>query len=72
MIPHVVLAACWSPLAVVLVLAVIFSALFVLWHRGASSSSSSSSWLAPLVSVASLTATLLTAVLVPGKILTPS
>ncbi len=69
MIPHVVMAACWTPLGVTLVLALLASSCFVLWHRPSASSGGARPCAATSAAATlALSATLLTALLVPADV----
>ena len=62
-IPHSVLAAGWVPFTVMLLVAVVFSFVYVMWYRSVHSGERSFS--ATFISIISMTATLLTSILVP-------
>jgi LMBR1 domain-containing protein 1 len=62
-IPHSVLAAGWIPFIVVLLLAVAFSVVYVLWYRSHISEEKSCS--ATCISIAALSITLLASSIVP-------
>jgi hypothetical protein len=63
MVPASVAAAGWAPLAAAFVLALIFSAAFVLWHRSVHVGESHA--LSTTMATVGLTITLLSSVLVP-------
>lgn len=65
MIPQAVLAYGWIPFSIALLLSVVFALTYVLWYR--SVLTDEQSCFATFVAVVSLSITLLTSVLVPGK-----
>ncbi len=62
-IPSSVVAACWVPLLLLLLLALLLSTCFVLWHRSAVDTQRC--WKASAVASVSITATAITAALAP-------
>ena len=65
MIPQAALAYGWIPFTIALVLAIIFATVYILWYR--SVLTGEQSCFASFVAIVSLTITLLTSILVPGK-----